>query len=170
MAGPPPVHLRRAGDGVLDLPDAAELVVVEHADGLADEPAVADVVLLLAVQADDPVAVRGQVGVDVPAEPVPVLGKDRGQRQLHSGVPGRPDVLQDAGVAGGGGELAIHDQIGGVGAVVIDRARQAVVARGELEPHIQLGRLLPPQIRVGQPPGTEAHRGLVQERVHRAGE
>ncbi len=167
LAGSPPVPLCLAGNGILDLPDAAELVIVRDGDWIADEPLVAGVAQQAARQTHDPVSVRGGVDLHVPTHPVPVLDEQRGERHFDAGVARRADVLKNARIAGRRRELALHNQVAGVGPVIVDRPGEAVVRHRELESGVHLGRLLPTQIRVRQPAGTEADGGLVEERVHR---
>src|SRR2546422_11397615 len=63
---------RLGEDGILELPDAAELVVVVDLNGIADEPAVSHVVLRAAEQTHDPVPVRGPRQLIGPREAVPI--------------------------------------------------------------------------------------------------
>src|SRR5207249_2266061 len=163
LTGSPPVPLRLAGNGVLDLPDAAELVIVRDRDWIADEPLVARVAQQAARQLDNAVSVRGGIDVHVPAEPMPVLDEQGGEPYLDTGVARRPDVLENVRISARGWELALHDQVARVGTVVVDRSGEAVVRHRELESHVHLPRPLPPQLRVRQPAGTEAHRRLVEE-------
>ena len=166
LPGLPPVPLRF--EGVLQLPDTGELVVVVDLDGVADEPAVPHVVLVAAVQADDAIAVHRPVELRGPPQSMPVPEQLCRQRHLGPVVPGRPDVLQNARVAVRAGELPRHQQVVRGGPIDIHRSVDPAAQQAELQPHVHLAGPLPGEIRVHQGAGAVPHRRLVSERVHRS--
>ena len=93
-----------------------------------------------------------------------------GEGHLDAAVPGRPDVLQNAGTAVDAGQLPVHEKVARRRAIDVDGARDAATPRGEFEPDICLGRPLPRQRAVDKAARTVPDRRLVAKRVDGPGE
>ena len=159
------------GDGgVGELPDADELVVVEHltqpvvgrirrvdadVDRLPDEPAIADVVRRAARQGDDEVAVVGEAQVGGPARPAFAARKiDRGDRGFPPPVLRLADVLEHLREAGRRRQRPRQQQVARPLPVPVDRAADAIVEQAEVYAHVELGGPLPHQVGIGDLAGT----------------
>src|SRR5438552_2639513 len=128
------------------------------------------VVLVGAEQADDAVTVHRPVELRAPGEVVPIPQDLSGEGHLDAAVPGRPDVLQNAGTAVDAGQLPVHEKVARRRAIDVDGARDAATPRGEFEPDICLGRPLPRQRAVDKAARTVSDRRLVAKRVDGPGE
>src|SRR5205823_9555806 len=82
----------------------------------------------------------------------------------------RADVLRDRRVPGARRELPVHQQVGRVRDVAVERSGELVVEEAEVDAAVVLRRLLPAEVQVLERAGAEAERAGVTPRVRGAGQ
>ena len=129
------------GELVALLPDTDHVPVVVDRQRLADEPLVVDVVVAVAAQFDDLVAVEREGEIGLPAE-IRLADILRMERQLDTLVAGLSDVVENLAVTVHDRHRARHQQIVRIGKIHVDRTAQASVEKLEVDTEVgRIGRL-----------------------------
>ena len=124
-------------------------VVVVSDNGLTDEPTVGNVVVCTAVELDDFLFIRRENDARSPFETVFHVNVDRIEHDFDARIPRCADVRLYAVETRSRWNLAIHEQIGCVGAIKVHYARYAVAEQTEVQTGINLRRCFPFEIGVG---------------------
>ena len=118
------------------LPDTYHLIVVDHADRLADEPAVTDIALLVSVEVLDLILVPRPYEVGTPCKVFryDVLRVDGNLKTLVSGLTHIHIYIR---VTGNLRKVALQQQVGGRRCIEVDVTVDAVVQETEVDTDVE---------------------------------